>query len=49
MYIHSMKRISMFLSDVQIKRLKALSKATGIKVSEMVRRAVDEYLDKEGK
>jgi ribbon-helix-helix protein len=43
-YIHAMKRISMFLSESQIAKLKKLSKRTGIKVSERVRRFIDEGL-----
>jgi Ribbon-helix-helix domain len=44
MYIRSMKRISMFLSDPQIAALKRLSKRVGIKVSELIRRLIDEGL-----
>jgi predicted DNA-binding protein len=36
-----MKRISMFLSESQIAKLKKLSKRTGIKASELVRRFID--------
>jgi hypothetical protein len=43
-YIHGMKRISMFLSESQIAKLKKLSKRTGIKMSELVRRFIDEGL-----
>ena len=43
-YIHAMKRISMFLSDPQIAALKKLAKRTGIKMSELVRRFIDEGL-----
>jgi hypothetical protein len=39
-----MKRISMFLSESQIAKLKKLSKLTGIKASELVRRFIDEGL-----
>jgi hypothetical protein len=39
-----MKRISMFLSDRQIAALKKLAKRTGIKMSELVRRFIDEGL-----
>jgi hypothetical protein len=39
-----MKRISMFLSESQIVKLKKLSKRTGIKASELVRRFIDEGL-----
>jgi hypothetical protein len=45
-YIHAMKRISMFLSDRQIAALKKLAKRTGIKMSELVRRFIDEGLKK---
>ena len=45
-YIHAMKRISMFLSDSQIAKLKKLAKRTGIKMSELVRRFIDEGLKK---
>jgi hypothetical protein len=41
-----MKRISMFLSESQIAKLKKLSKRMGIKVSELVRRFIDEGLKK---
>jgi hypothetical protein len=41
-YIRDMKRVSMFLSESQIAALKRLSKRTGIKVSELVRRFIDE-------
>jgi len=43
-YIHYMKRISMFLSESQIAKLKKLSKRSGIKMSELVRRFIDEGL-----
>jgi ribbon-helix-helix protein len=45
-YIRDMKRISMFLSDSQIAALRKLAKRTGIKVSELVRRFIDEGLKK---
>ena len=41
-----MKRISMFLSESQIAALKKLSKRSGIKVSELVRRFIDQGLKK---
>jgi hypothetical protein len=37
-----MKRTNIYLSDVQHKKLKAMSKKTGIKLSEIVRRMIDE-------
>jgi len=39
-------RVGFYLSGVQVKRLKKLSKKTSISVSEHIRRAVDEYLEK---
>jgi hypothetical protein len=39
-----MKRISMFLSEVQLAALRRLAKKNGIKVSELVRRFIDEGL-----
>jgi predicted DNA binding CopG/RHH family protein len=45
-YIRDMKRVSMFLSGSQIAALKKLAKRTGIKVSELIRRFIDEGLKK---
>jgi hypothetical protein len=42
----AMKRTNMHLKDDQIKRLKALSAKTGAPLSELVRRAIEEYLKK---
>jgi predicted DNA-binding protein len=39
-----MKRTNIYLSDVQHKKLKAMSKKNGIKLSEIVRRMIDEGL-----
>lgn len=41
-----MRRISIWLSTVQIAKVKALSKRTGIKASELIRRFIDEGLSK---
>ncbi len=41
------QRVNHYMADVQIKRLKKLSKKTGLSVSEHIRRAVDEYLYKQ--
>jgi predicted DNA-binding protein len=48
MRVHTatMKRTNMHLKDDQIKRLKALSAKTGAPLSELVRRAIEEYLKK---
>lgn len=40
-----MKRISMFLTLVQLRKLEKLSHKTGLSVSELVRRAIDKYLE----
>lgn len=44
MYIRNMKRVSLFLSEFQIAALKKASKRTGLKVSELIRRFIDEGL-----
>jgi len=45
-YIKNMKRIDTYLTDKQIKQLKNLAIETGLKVAELIRRAIDEYLEK---
>jgi predicted DNA-binding protein len=40
------QRVNHYMSDVQIKKLKKLSKKTGLSVSELIRRAIDEYLER---
>jgi predicted DNA-binding protein len=42
-------RTNIFLTRVELKKLRALSKKTGAPVAELVRRAVDEYLERFGK
>lgn len=42
-----MKRVTYHLTEKQIARLDALSDTTGLPVAEHVRRAIDEYLNKE--
>lgn len=39
-----MKRTTVWLSDPQIKDLKAISKRGGLAVAELIRRAVDAYI-----
>jgi predicted DNA-binding protein len=39
----ALKRISVYIAEVQIKRLASLSKKTGVTASEVLRRAIDEY------
>ena len=41
-----MKRINFYLSENQISKLKELARASGLSVSEEVRRAIDMYLFK---
>jgi predicted DNA-binding protein len=38
------RRVGFYLTDLQIKNLKKVSKKTGLTVSEIIRRAVDEHL-----
>jgi predicted DNA-binding protein len=39
-----MKRTALFLEKEQIKKLQALSEKTGAPVAELIRRAIDKYL-----
>jgi hypothetical protein len=39
-----MKRVNFHLTDKQITELKLLSKRDGLKVAELIRRAVDNFL-----
>jgi len=41
-----MKRIDITVSEVHIKKLKDLSKKGGMTISEIIRRAVDDYYEK---
>jgi len=40
------KRISLFLDQQQLKKLQAISDKTGAPVAELIRRAIDAYLQK---
>jgi predicted DNA-binding protein len=40
------QRVGFYLTDLQIKNLKKLSKKTGLTVSEIIRRAVDEHVER---
>lgn len=44
-----MIRTAVHLSETQHKELQEESKRTGLKIAEMIRRAIDEYLDKHRK
>jgi predicted DNA-binding protein len=39
-------RTNIFLTKTELKRLRALSRKTGAPVAELVRRAIDEYLER---
>ena len=43
--ILTMKRVNYHLTEEEIDRLQSLSGKTGLTVAEIIRRAVDEYLD----
>jgi len=40
------KRLNFYLTDTQVKRLKTMSKKTGLTASEIIRRSVDEYWER---
>jgi len=40
------QRVGFYLTDLQIKELKRVSRKTGLTVSELIRRAVDDHLGK---
>ena len=42
----TMKRMNFYLADMQIKRLKAIQKKTGLPLSDILRRAIDEYWER---
>jgi predicted DNA-binding protein len=44
-----MKRTALFLKEVQIKKLQKLSEKTGAPVAELIRRAIDRYLQERAK
>jgi len=41
-----MEKINHYLTDPQMKKLRELSEKTGLSISEIIRRALDEYLEK---
>jgi hypothetical protein len=41
-----MRRFNFYISDIQMKRLESLSKKSGLTVSEILRRAIDEYWER---
>jgi predicted DNA-binding protein len=48
-YYMYMKRTALFLKDAQLKKLKTLSDRTGAPVAELIRRAIDKYLQQRAK
>lgn len=44
-----MIRKHLFLTEKQVERLHALAEATGLPLGELVRRALDDYMDREEK
>jgi predicted DNA-binding protein len=45
----AMKRTALFLKEEQLKKLLTLSEKTGAPVAELVRRAIDKYLQERAK
>lgn len=43
----TMKRVNYHLTDHQLKRLKRISKTSGLTVAELIRRAIDAFLLKQ--
>ena len=48
-YYVCMERTALFLKEEQLKKLKALSEKTGAPVAELIRRAIDRYLQERSK
>lgn len=48
-YYVTMKRTAIFLKEEQIKKLQILSEKTGAPLAELIRRAVDKYLQERAK
>ncbi len=46
-YILRMKKYNLYLPEQQIETLNLLSEQKGLSVSEIIRRALDEYIEKE--
>ena len=42
----AMKRCNFYLADIQIKRLKAIQKKIGLPLSDILRRAIDDYWER---
>jgi predicted DNA-binding protein len=48
-YYVVMQRTALFLKEAQLKKLKVLSDRTGAPVAELIRRAIDKYLQERAK
>lgn len=48
-YYVTMKRTALFLEEEQIKKLQKLSDKTGAPLAELIRRAIDRYLQERAK
>jgi predicted DNA-binding protein len=48
-YYVAMKRTALFLKEDQIKKLQVLSDKTGAPLAELIRRAIDKYLQERAK
>ena len=48
-YSMTMKRTALFLKEEQLKKLLTLSEKTGAPVAELIRRAIDRYLQERAK
>jgi hypothetical protein len=44
--VMTMKRCNFYLAEIQIKRLKAIHKKTGLPLSDILRRAIDDYWER---
>ena len=42
----TMKRMNFYLADIQIRRLRTINKKTGLPLSDILRRAIDEYWER---
>lgn len=41
----TMERVGVYLSEIQVKKLEAIRKKTGLSIAEHIRRALDKYLE----
>ena len=48
-YYMAMKRTALFLKEEQLEKLQKLSEKTGAPVAELIRRAIDRYLQERSK